>query len=204
MSGDQSSVRFESYDLRHTSIADAYKIYMGAVIPRPIAVVSSLGPDGKVNVAPFSNFMVISSFDGFLGFSVGNDDENSRYKDTLVNVQNSREFVINLASTDMAAKVQHCAEPFPADVSEVDEAELTVMPSTLIRTPRIAECKVHFECRLHDALQFGRTHLVIGKVVAAHARADMISNFKIDPARYSPLGRIGGRRYCGLGEFIDV
>ena len=204
MSGEHPAARFESYDLKHTSIADAYKLYMGAVIPRPIALVSSLNPDGKVNVAPFSNFMVISSFDGFLGFSVGNDDENSKFKDTLVNVQNNREFVINLASVDMAAKVQHCSEPFPADISEADEAEPTPMPPTLIATPRIAECKVHFECRLHEALHFGRTHLVVGKVVAAHARADMISNFKIDPTLYSPLGRIGGRRYCGLGDFIDV
>ena len=176
---------------------------MGSVIPRPVAFVSSLAADGKTNVAPFSNFMVIST-DGIVAFSVGTNGVGSTQKDTLWNVLRNGEYVINLASAALAAKVQLCSEPFPPDVSEVDEAALTLVPSVSVKTPRIAECKVHFECELHSMMNFGQGNLVVGKVIRVHVRSDIIADFKIDPVAYSPLGRIGGRRYCALGEIIDV
>jgi flavin reductase (DIM6/NTAB) family NADH-FMN oxidoreductase RutF len=197
---------FVSYDMTGLTLADGYKLFMGSVIPRPVAFVSSLNADGKVNLAPFSNFMVISSVDGFVAFSVGNEGagKDSRYKDTQVNVRRAGEFVINLASSTMAQTVQQCSETYPPDVSEVDETGLTLVASSKVKTPRIAECKVQFECRLHDMQTFGRTSLVVGKVVQVHVRSDIISDYKIDPRKYSPLGRIGGRRYVELGKFIDV
>jgi hypothetical protein len=83
-------------------------------------------------------------------------------------------------------------------------AALTLVPSVSVKTPRIAECKVHFECELHSMMNFGQGNLVVGKVIRVHVRSDIIADFKIDPVSYSPLGRIGGRRYCALGEIIDV
>ena len=205
---DQQSARapFVSYDMAGITLADGYKLFMGSVIPRPVAFVSSLNEDGKVNLAPFSNFMVISSVDGFVAFSVGNEaaDAQSRYKDTRVNIARAREFVINLASASMAQTVQQCSETYPPGVSEAEVTGLTLVASAKVKTPRIAECMVQFECLLHDMQAFGRANLVIGKVLQVHVRADIITDYKIDPRKYSPLGRIGGRRYVELGNFIDV
>ena len=208
MSGPAAASAFVSYDLASLPESDGYKLFMGSVIPRPVAIVSSINVDGGINVAPFSNFMIVSSVDGMLAFSVGNDGGERpgerRYKDTQVNVRRNAEYVINIASADLAHKVQKCSEAFPPNVSEVNEAGLTLLPSSLIETPRIAECMVQYECRLHSLLTFGRTNLVIGKAVAAHVRSDIIADYKIDPRKFSPLGRIGGRRYVELGNFIDV
>lgn len=199
---------FLTYDIGAMPQSDSYKLFMGSVIPRPVAVVSSLNADGRVNVAPFSNFMIVSSADAFLAFSVGNDgpvsEVTNRYKDTQVNVRRNGEYVINLASDALAQKVQHTSQNFPPEVSEADEAGLTLLPSTAIKTPRIAECMVQFECQLHSLLTFGRTNLVIGKAVMVHVRSEIIADFKIDPRKFAPLGRIGGRRYVELGNFIDV
>jgi len=202
----QDASPFLSYDMTALTLADGYKLFMGSVIPRPVAFVSSLNAAGETNLAPFSNFMVISSVDGFVAFSVGNEGagKESRYKDTQVNVRREGEFVINLATSAMAQTVQQCSETYPPEVSEAVETGLTLIPSSLVKTPRIAECMVQFECRLHDMQTFGRTNLVIGKVVQVHVRADIVTDYKIDPRKYSPLGRIGGRRYVELGKFIDV
>ncbi len=208
MSGPAAAPSFVSYELASLPEADGYKLFMGSVIPRPVAVVSSINADGGINVAPFSNFMIVSSVDGILAFSVGNDGGERpgerRYKDTQVNVRRNGEYVINIASAELAQKVQKCSEAFPPNVSEVNEAGLTLMPSSLIKTPRVAECMVQYECHLHSLLTFGRTSLVIGKAVMAHVRSGIISDYKIDPRKFSPLGRIGGRRYVELGNFIDV
>lgn len=202
-----ASPSFVSYDFASLPHMDGYKLIMGSVIPRPVAVVASLNAGGKTNVAPFSNFMIVSSADGYVAFSVGSDGASAadtRFKDTLVNIRRDGEYVINLASASLAQKVQQCSETYPPDVSEADEAGLTLLPSSIVKTPRIADCMVQFECQLHSVQAFGRNNLVIGKVVVAHVRDEIISDYKIDPRKYSPLVRIGGRRYAELGAFIDV
>jgi flavin reductase (DIM6/NTAB) family NADH-FMN oxidoreductase RutF len=196
---------FESFVPAEATGPQRYKLFMGSVIPRPIAFVCSVNENGKTNVAPFSNFMVISAGASLLAFSVGSEAAaGDREKDTLRNVRANGEFVINTVPEALAAQVQTCSENFPPDVSEVEVAGLTLIPSSRIRTPRIAETRIQFECKLHSIVPFGGPHLIVGQVLLMHAERGLVTDYKIDPRRYGPLGRIGGRTYCRLGELIDV
>ena len=196
---------FESLLPSEASGAERYKLFMGSVIPRPIAFVCTQNANGTTNVAPFSNFMVVSSSESLLAFSVGPESSvNPREKDTLRNARANGEFVVNTVPVALAERVQKCSQNFPPGVSEVEEAGLTLIPSVKIATPRIAETRVQFECRLHSILPFGDANLVIGQVLLVHARRGLVRDYKIDPAEYTPLGRIGGRTYCSLGNLIHV
>ena len=104
----------------------------------------------------------------------------------------------------LAQTVQQCSQNFPPEVSEAEATGLHLLPSEKIATPRIAETKVQYGCRLHQILRFGDAHLIVGKVVLMHARRGLIRDYKIDPSEYTPLGRIGGRTYCTLGKLIHV
>lgn len=200
-----AAAQFDSLVPSEASGSQCYKLFMGSVIPRPIAFVCSLNAQGKTNAAPFSNFMVISSTEQLLAFSVGPDNaDNPREKDTLRNIRAQGEYVINTVPSDLAHTVQKCSQFFPPDVSEVEETGLTLIPSVTIKTPRIAETRVQYECRVHSILPFGDAHLIVGKVQLMHARRGLVRDYKIDPGEYQPLGRIGGRTYCRLGELIHV
>jgi flavin reductase (DIM6/NTAB) family NADH-FMN oxidoreductase RutF len=196
---------FESFVPSEATGPQRYKLFMGSVIPRPIAFVSSISENGKINVAPFSNFMVISAGASLLAFSVGSEASvNDREKDTLRNVRANGEFVINTVPAALAAQVQTCSETFPPGISEAEATGLTLIASERIRTPRVAETRVQFECRLHSIVPFGGPHLVVGQVLLMHAKQGLVEDYKIDPERYEPLGRIGGRTYCRLGPLIHV
>jgi len=197
--------RFEAIPLGPLDKKQCYKVLMGSVVPRPIAFVSSLNAVGAVNAAPFSNFMVISTRPALLGFSVGSEGRaDNTEKDTLRNIRESGEFVINTVSATLAETVQACGQPFPPEVSEVEIMGLDTLPSSMIRTPRIAQAVVQFECRLHRIVRLGDSHLVVGQAVMVHARSDVLHDYKIDVRAYSPLGRVGGRVYCRIGELIKV
>ena len=205
MSGKQTADRFDAIDPAKASGPERYKLFMGSVIPRPIAFVCSQNDRGKTNVAPFSNFMVVSASTGLVAFSVGSEAAiGEREKDTLHNIRRAGEFVINLVPVELAQQVQDCSKNFPPEVSEAEETGLTLIPSTLVSTPRVAETRVQFECRVHSIVPFDGPHLIVGRVLLVHAEQGLVQDFKIDPLRYAPLGRIGGRTYCKLGELIHV
>ena len=193
---------FEQISLDGLDFAQRYKLLMASVIPRPVALVSTMGEGGNVNLAPFSSYMVASVEEGFLCFSVGPDPK--RIKDTLNNVRRTGEFVINSVSEAMAVQVQNCAEEFPPHVSEADEVGFELVNSLEVAPPRVKMANLHFECRLHTIIQFGESHLVVGRIVQCHARTGLVHNYKIDPRDLAPLGRIAGRNYCKLGEIVKV
>ena len=196
---------FETLEPAAASGAERYRLFMGSVIPRPIALVCSLNDQGRTNVAPFSNFMVVSASSALVAFSVGSEaGAGEREKDTLHNVRQRGEFVINTVPVELARPVQDCSKTYPPEVSEAEETGLTLIPSSVIATPRVVQSKIQFECRLHSVVPFDGPHLVVGRVVLVHAERGLVQDYKIDPARYAPLGRIGGRTYCTLGELINV
>ncbi len=197
--------RFEAIDILKAASLDRYKMLMASIVPRPIAFVSTLNDQDKANLAPFSNFMLISSSRAIMAFSVGSPTGNDRLaKDTLNHIRKRGEYVINLAPDTLASQVQACAEDCPPEVSEADKVGLTMIASHVIKTPRIAECTIQYECKLEDIRQYGEAHLVVGYAVYAHARKGLVRDFKIDPREYAPLARIGGRVYCKLGDLINV
>lgn len=197
-----SGPAYETIELAGLEQANRYKLVLGSVVPRPIAFVSTLSETGKINLAPFSQFIILSTDPVLLGFSVGPGPHG--VKDTLRHASRNGEFVINTVSEDLAHQAQACGFDHPADVSEQELANLTPIASLRIRTPRIAESRIQFECRLHGVNRYGRSDLVVGEVLLMHARRGLVNDYKIDPVSYAALGRLGGRNYCRIREVISV
>lgn len=215
MQGSQQrdAVASETILPEHLSAQTRYKLFSGCIIPRPIALVTSVSPGGTVNAAPFSQFFLISSDPPLLGIIVGQreggyrdgqNQDNGPIKDTLTNITQFGEYVINTAPEELAVAVQQCADELPPEQSEIGHAGLHVVPSTRVRVPRVAESKVQFECQLHRIVPFAGSTLIAGEVVMIHAAPGLIEDGRVDIGRYAPLGRIGGRNYCRLTDLVSV
>jgi len=169
-----------------------YKLLIGSVTPRPIALVTTLGAKGP-NAAPFSFFNAIGANPGMLMFSVG--DKRGAAKDTLANILEIPEFVVHIVSDAIKEKMNVCAIDYPRGVNEIAEAGFTALASTKVRPPRIAEAPVAFECRLLQHLELGRApyHVVIGEVVYYHFHEGIVDErFHVDVGKINPIGRLAG------------
>ncbi|WP_100405194.1 flavin reductase family protein [Bacillus solitudinis] len=168
-----------------------YKLLTGAVVPRPIAWVSTKSDQGILNIAPFSFFTVASSNPATLCFSVGPGAGGE--KDTLANIRDTEEFVINIVSTDLANAMHKSAEAFPPDIDEFKEAGLTPVKSEAIDVPRVEEAPINIECSLDRIIPVGDNHLVLGKVVHFHIKDECyLGDFKVNLEKVKPLGRLAG------------
>ncbi len=198
-----SPASFEPIDLAAFAHEDRYKFLMASVIPRPIALVTTLGADGIVNAAPFSSFVVLSVDPPLLGISVAERDDGA-IKDTSRLIEATGEFVIHTVNATMARQVQQCSEPLGPTRSEIEYAGLHLIPSLKVKPPRIAEAPVHFECKLHRIERFGnrRSALIVGEAVQTHGRAGLVKGHRIDPLEANILGRMGGGAYCSTTGII--
>jgi flavin reductase (DIM6/NTAB) family NADH-FMN oxidoreductase RutF len=196
-------MEWEAVDLAQFGRADCYKLLTGSVIPRPIAWVTTRMPDGRTNLAPFSQFIIISSEPGLLGFSIG--PRAGGPKDTLAHLEREGELVINTVPHDAPELIQETSNDFGPTVSEVEHFRLDTIPSVKVKPPRLAQSLIQFECRLERLIPLGTSTLVVAQVLLMHIAAGLrnASNH-IDHLRYRPLGRIGGRRYVRLTEIVDV
>lgn len=194
---------WEALDLSKFDRAGRYKLLTGSVIPRPIAWVTTCMPDGRTNLAPFSQFIIISTEPGLLGFTVAIRDGDG--KDTLRHVEREGQMVINSVPDGAGEIVQATSEVFPPDVSEVDLFRLDTVPSVSVKPPRLKQSAIQFECQLERLIPLGGSVLVVGKVSMMHIAVGLrnASNH-IDHTAYRPLGRIGGRRYTRLTDIVDV
>ena len=182
----------DSEDLDETS---AYKLLIGSIIPRPIAWVTTRDTDGTVNAAPFSFFNAVSGDPPLVIIGIGGRKPGDA-KDTGNNIRETGQFVVNMVSDANAEAMNITAIEFPHGVDELVEAGLTTLPSIKIKTPRIAESPVAFECERFMNIDLGvdRT-LVIGRVLAVHVRDDCVLDAKrcyIDNARLDLIGRLHG------------
>jgi flavin reductase (DIM6/NTAB) family NADH-FMN oxidoreductase RutF len=197
---------YSQLDLSCVAEPDRYKFLMGTVIPRPIALVTSLSSEGVLNAAPFSQFVAISVTPSLLGL-VAHESENG-LKDTVRNLLESKECVINSVPARTAAEVQACSQSFSRSVSEVAEVGFHTLPSTLVHSSRIAKSPVHFERRLHRTSEFGhegsRTHLIVGEIVAVHCSEGVVSGHRVSHQAVNAPGRITGPSYCRTGDKFDV
>ncbi len=185
------------FDLAAIPQSDAYKLLVSTVVPRPIALVTTVDSAGRVNAAPFSFFNAVSSVPPVvvLGISPG-DSAGDGYKDTERNIRDTGEFVVNLVDEALAERMNICAVDFPSAIGELDKADLHPVPSVGVRAPRIAEAPVSFECQRITGLSLGaRSTLEVGRVIHIHIRDDLV-----DPERYYVatdkmrlVGRMHGR-----------
>lgn len=197
MKGGTGAAGFRAIDLDQQDPASRYKLLTGSIVPRPIALVSTLGVNGVVNLAPFSQFMIFAANPGLLGFSASRHSTGE--KDTIRNLRQSGEMVINIASWSMAAQVQKCAEEISADQSEAERAGLALISSELVKPPRVRDAPVHFECELDRMIGLGDipNMIVVARIRQMHLREDIIlPDAKIDTMALDPLGRVAGRNYC--------
>lgn len=188
------------------SPADRYKLLIGCIVPRPIAVVATRSTDGRINLAPFSFFCGVGSNPMTLLFCPANKPDGSE-KDTLrnckaVNDGGTGEFVVNVAPEAIIRQVVAAAEPLEFGASEFDLTGLTPASSRVVKAPRLRESPVSFECR---TLQVIRTNpgapaggnVVLGEVVHVHVRDDLINDrLHTDPGLLNAVGRMGGLAYC--------
>ena len=197
-------------DPRALRPADRYKLLIGAIVPRPIAVVSTISTDGIDNLAPFSFFNGVGSDPMCLLFCPANDPE-GREKDTLRNAKpeaegGTGEFVVNVAPDRWIERIAATAEPLPPDQSEFDFAGLDRAPSSRVRPPRWADSPVCFECRTLQVLRTnpgvpGGGNIVLGEVIHVHVDEAVIdARFRIDPGGLDLVGRMGGFEYVRTRE----
>lgn len=178
---------------QNLSVREAYKLLTSTIVPRPIALVTSLNREGIVNAAPFSFFNVMGSNPPILALGVGDRDEDTP-KDTALNIENRGEFVVNLVSEALAEPMNICAINFPHDVSEVDAAELRLEPSRVVAVPRLAQTPVAFECRHHTTSKIGRNRIIFGEVVAFYIADEFFDAEKmyVSFRDLHLIGRAGG------------
>jgi flavin reductase (DIM6/NTAB) family NADH-FMN oxidoreductase RutF len=175
---------------------EGYKLLVSTVTPRPIAWVSSQDPDGQLNAAPFSFFNVLAGDPPVVGIGIGSH-EPGRAKDTRRNIQETKEFVVNLVSEGTAEAMNVTAIEFEPGVNEIAEAELETIPSVHVKPPRIAASPVSMECALMQIVELGPDNgLVLGRVLAMHVRDDLVidpAKHYVDTPRLKLIGRMHGR-----------
>lgn len=187
---------------------DIYKLMVGVIVPRPIAFVSTVSPDGIRNLAPFSFFTAISANPPVICFCPMIRGEDASRKDTLRNIEAVREFVVNVVSEEFAAQMNVCSTEFPPDVDEFEVSGLTPIPSDLVKPPRVKESHIHMECRLLQIVDVSAKPLggsiVLGEVLRFHIDDALFENFTIDPDKLHPIGRMGGPTYTRTTDRFDM
>lgn len=195
-------------DPGESSPVNIYKLMVGAIVPRPIAFVSTLSSDGIRNLAPFSFFTAISANPPVICFSPMVRSSDSHQKDTLHNVQATREFVVNIVSEDFVEKMNICSAEYPPEVDEWLKSGLTPLESDLVKPPRVAESRFHMECKLVEIVDVSAKplggSLVIGEVVRFHVADELFEDYKIDPEKLRAVGRMGGPTYARTTDRFDL
>jgi flavin reductase (DIM6/NTAB) family NADH-FMN oxidoreductase RutF len=188
--------------------AAAYKILIGSVVPRPIAFVSTLNDNGTVNVAPFSFFNGVSSRPLAVMLAISFKPNGSK-KDTLINIERSKEFVVNTVGDWMVEPMNFCSAEYPYGVSELEKVGLTSIKSDVVAPPRVRESPVHFECRLHSLTQVGQAQagastVIIGEVVKCHIHQAAWSDGKLVIEELKPISRLGGLFYSTVESGFEL
>jgi flavin reductase (DIM6/NTAB) family NADH-FMN oxidoreductase RutF len=183
-----------TFDFRTLSARDRYKLMIGTVTPRPIALVTTVDLEGRINAAPFSFFNCLSADPPILALGVENHPDMS-FKDTALNIRLTEVFTVNIVSHAIAQAMHICAVPFTPGRDELEAAGLTAMPGKLVASPWIRQAPAAFECRRHVTLELGKSRqIILGEIVFAHYQSDVIdvARMRIDPAKLDTIARLGG------------
>ena len=197
---------------------ELYNLLISAVVPRPIAWVSSLSASGQPNLAPFSFFNAVCAKPPLLAFAPGMRSPKKsgtaaggpagEPKDTLRNIRETKEFVINVVTYELAEAMNLTGGDYDAIINEFEVAKLASAPSKLVRPRRVAESPVSFECKLHQILDFNPTpeggSLVIGEVVSIYVDERHLKEGRLDRNSLDLIGRMGGTQYTRTTERFEM
>jgi len=191
-----------NYDLEKSPRSHAYKLLVGLVAPRPIALITSMDEEGRLNAAPFSAYNYLCTDPPIIGVGVTNRPNQMFVpKDTARNIRRTGEFVVNIVTEDIASQMNICATDFPEEMSEVELAGFTTVPSEKVKVPRIAEAHAALECQEFTTMEIGRSRIILGRVVAIY-----VEDRFLDPegpyVKSEELHAIG--RMNGLGNYVKT
>lgn len=181
----------DRFDLAANPGARAYRLLAALVVPRPIALVTTVDALGRPNAAPFSFFNVLGADPALLVLGPSDRDDGTP-KDTAANLIANGEAVVHLCDEPLAPAMVACAAELPPGVSELERAGLATLPSERVRPPRIVACPVALECRVLDIRAYGRNRLVVLEALLAHVRAGLAdpASWKVRVADHAPVGRM--------------
>lgn len=187
---------------------DSYKLYTGSILPRPIALVSTISKGGIPNLAPFSNFCGVCPWPFIVAFAPIIRPEDGTKKDTTRNIEETGQFVVNIVTEDIVTKVNETSIEFAPDIDEFQETGLTPIPSSKVMPYRVKESPIQMECVLENMLVFGEgagsSNLVIGRVVQMHIEDALYKDGKIDLANLKPVGRLSGDYYAKMSDLFTL
>jgi flavin reductase (DIM6/NTAB) family NADH-FMN oxidoreductase RutF len=193
-------------DLENEFADRAYQLLASLVTPRPIAFVTTLSPDGKINAAPFSFFNLMGGSPPICAFAPG-DRDNGTPKDTALNIRVTHEFVVNLVDEKIAEAMNQCAASLPFGENELLRAGLTSAPSSIVKPPRIAEAPASLECAEWGTLQIGKNRVVIGLIKRLHLREELFEAEKkrIHTEKLFTIGRMASPHwYCRTRDRFEM
>ncbi len=203
-----NGVNFHSHDFTKIPARQVYPWLVAAIVPRPIAFVSTVDENGVTNLAPFSFFNGVSSNPPCLVFSVARKPDGKK-KDTLLNIEKTGEFVVNSSQESIADQVNDASENYPYGVSEFEKIGLTPRVSEWVRPPGVLESSIRMECRLEKWVEIGdgsagSSTLVIGRVLGIHVADNILLNGEIDYSLLKPVARLGGKKWLRGGEVFSL
>lgn len=193
-------------DLSKLEPRHVHDLLTGSIIPRPIAWVSTVGSNGKPNLAPFSFFTGVQWHPPALAFSVVNKADGSK-KSTFVNIELTGEFVINIVSVNLLEAMEASAKPHPQNENDSLPKNIHLIPSTIVKPCRIKESPISFECvldrivRIDEGADAG--NLIIGRIRLMHINDELLLDRDVDWKGLNILGRLSKNRYCAIDEVIE-
>lgn len=193
-------------DIAELNRVDSHKLMLGIIVPRPVTLVSTIGSNGVFNVAPFSSVAMACFEPAVICFGVNYRD--GQKKDTLRNIEYSRDFVVNVVDEALAEAMIKTAADFPSGVDEFQVAGLTAIASDRVESPRVKESPISLECKLHQILQFGEMpnlrNLIFGQILLAHIDDELYSEGKISPFQLKSIGHFAGNFYCRTRDIFEM
>ena len=186
---------------KNTPTHELQKYLLSSIGPRPIALASTIDKDGINNVSPFSFFNIFSANPPIAIFSPARRIRNNTTKDTLENIKQIKEVVINIVSEDIAQKSVVTSAEYPQEIDEFIESGLTAIPSKKIKPYRVQESPVQMECKVKKIIELGENAgsgaLIICEILLIHISQHILDdNNDIDPNKIKLIGRLGGKWYC--------
>jgi flavin reductase (DIM6/NTAB) family NADH-FMN oxidoreductase RutF len=190
------------------AFSDNYKFLIGSILPRPIAVISTLNIDGSNNLAPFSFFTAVSASPMIIAFCPMIRTSTNKLKDTPVNIFREKEFVVNITSENIIDKINLTSTELAYGEDEFVFSGLTPIDSIVVKAKRIKESLIHFECIFRDSLSYGENvgsgQIITGEVVKIHIAEEILENGRINTQKLNPIGRGAGNDYIRCHDVFSL